>query len=290
MKPVAKSLFYFTRCAAIALVAGMCTQSLPARADDDPFSMDSVQWMSFDRYKDSIKHGGSYEPVPVVKPETPYANTDADDAHYLDGSTDKKTSTPAIASPMRPVNPPVMPGMNKGFDVQVGTTEDDRPPVAQIAHIDTDPTVQMQKNWETTKEAMRRLASKKGSDDPLDVRMSFLPSTSIKPIPDPATPHSTENKNVNAAMSVAAVKKQDPNAADYAKWSAELDAYKKRQLAAIQSDRETLAALQAAISQLGLQKQLDFMPGSGNLSQQADYAAPAGVDTPAPSITALGKN
>ena len=35
-----------------------------------------------------------------------------------------------------------------------------------------------------------------------------------------------------------------------------LDAYKKRQLAAIESDRQTLSALQGAIAQLGLQKQL----------------------------------
>ena len=51
---------------------------------------------------------------------------------------------------------------------------------------------------------------------------------------------------------------------------AALDAYKKRQLEAIESDRQTLTALQNAIAQLGLQKQLDFLPGvSGSLNAQA---------------------
>jgi hypothetical protein len=43
---------------------------------------------------------------------------------------------------------------------------------------------------------------------------------------------------------------------------AAIDAYKKQQLQAIQSDRQTLKALQDAIKQLGLQKELNFMAGA----------------------------
>lgn len=41
-----------------------------------------------------------------------------------------------------------------------------------------------------------------------------------------------------------------------------LTAYRRRQLAAIESDRRTLSALQSAIAELGLDKQLDFLTGS----------------------------
>ena len=65
---------------------------------------------------------------------------------------------------------------------------------------------------------------------------------------------------------------------------AAIDAYKKRQLAAIESDRKTLAALQSAISQLGLNKQLDFMvDATGNLNIPvggASHITPASAPAP----------
>jgi hypothetical protein len=72
------------------------------------------------------------------------------------------------------------------------------------------------------------------------------------------------------------------SAADAAACAA-LDAYKKRQLAAIESDRQTLSALQNAIAQLGLNKQLDFMIGAGgSLGKQATSATNADTQTSAP--------
>ena len=54
-----------------------------------------------------------------------------------------------------------------------------------------------------------------------------------------------------------------------------LTAHKKRQLAAIESDRKTLAALQAAIAELGLGAKLDFMTDANStLNTSADGTAP----------------
>jgi len=258
-------------------------------ANIDPFQNDTTQWMSFDRYKDQLRHGQTYEPVPVPQPppmEVP---------HYL-GSEEPVTADgkPTVASPTRALNPPLMPGMNKGFEVNISTTEDNRPQAAQILNLEGDPKVAIAKNWETAAEAARKAKRGKGPTDedeptPLDVRMSFLPTPKMTPIPSPNGPFSHGRPPNAVAVANGMNQKTDPAAADFEAWSRAIEAYKKRQLAAIQSDRQTLAALQAAISDLGLQKQLDFMPGANSaVSAQVDMPNP--MDVPTTTLNVPVKN
>ncbi len=96
---------------------------------------------------------------------------------------------------------------------------------------------------------------------------SFLPSIKITPIPEPE-----RARHIQTPASAAAAPAADKNKAlpaDLAACVAVLDSYKKKQLAALQSDRQTLTALQEAIAQLGLQKQLNFMT-NGNSSLNAE--------------------
>jgi hypothetical protein len=201
--------------------------------------------------------------------------------------------TPPVAAPTRPINIPVMPGMNKGYNVQVNSTEDEKPPIAQITHIDTQPAVSIpDKNWQTPQEAVRQ-SGKDGDDansdnerQPLNVRMSFLPNSQITPIPSPEY-KSTHGRPSPATVAAAPQAPPEKKVADLAACAA-VDAYKKKQLEAIESDRQTLTALQKAISQLGLQKELSFMAGASGNVNQADSST-AKMDMP-PSLATPAKN
>lgn len=151
-----------------------------------------------------------------------------------------------------------MPGLTARFTLPVATTEDDsRLSAARIAHIDTDPDMQLPKqNWLDAAEAARLHAEGKDDSDentPVNIRLSFLPSFKAPESQRKAAPH----------VALAAVKPAPvPQPASDAAACAAVDAYNKRQLEAIQSDRHTLSALQAAITELGLKKQLNFMAGT----------------------------
>ena len=272
----------------------------PAYAEDtDPFQLETAHWMSFDRYKEHAKTA-----VPAVE-ETAKTDKDTnaadDNGHFIDGTAEAPINVPSIpvvAAPTRPLNPPLMPGMNKGYNVQVNSTEDERPPLAQITHIDTEPTVQLpEKNWQKASEVARAPSkeSENGGDadddhTPLDIRMSFLPNTRITPIPSPE-PKTNHGRRPAQAAVLAAAKAPEPkkSPAELAA-CASIDAYKKRQLDAIESDRQTLTALQAAIAQLGLQQQLSFMTNTpANTTTQAN-ATPAALDISAPSLARPAKN
>jgi hypothetical protein len=97
-----------------------------------------------------------------------------------------------------------------------------------------------------------------------------------RPVPGAPTP---------PVQKTAVAAKKSP--ADLAACAA-IDAYKKRQLDAIEGDRRTLDALQTAIKQLGLEKQLSFMTGAqGSVGSQAENV-PANVDMP-PNLATLPK-
>ncbi|MFY9287669.1 MAG: hypothetical protein WAO98_04115 [Alphaproteobacteria bacterium] len=254
----------------------------------DPFETNTKQWMSFERYKEKAKNGTYEGPEPVVevqpKVTTPYAEVEIP----ADGS-------PALAPPTRPLAPPLMPGSNKGFDVRVGTTEDDKPPVAHITNMQAKPLVEfLERNWQNAQEVAKRHQRKSTVDGeeevgPLDVRMSFLPSPKVTPIPGlkPDTNGGRPQSDIAAASSLRDADKQKN---DYAAWIASIDAYKKRQLEALQSDRQTLSALQAAIAELGLQKELNFMPGADStVNMQAD-SINGKMDIPASSPAVPVKN
>jgi hypothetical protein len=279
---------------ALAVVAISC----PVYADEDPFQMESTHWMSFDRYKEKIKKGDTSSTSDASENNSSVENisTPGDTAH--DAKGDAAPITPpvlaaTVAAPTRPINIPVMPGINKGYDVKVNSTEDERPPIAHITNIDTQPTVAIpEKNWQTPHAAAQHPNQENadGTEDnehtPLDVRMSFLPNTKIAPIPSPEY-KSNHGRKASEVAAASAPPEPEKKASDPAACAA-IDAYKKKQLAAIESDRQTLTELQKAISQLGLQKELSFMTGANGNMNQAD-SSQVKIDMP-PSLAAPSKN
>lgn len=265
----------------------------PAFAADDPFDLDTAHWMSFDRYKEKTKNKANFNPAqtPDVETGKDIATPQPSVEKALDGSTAANITTPsmtpAIAAPTRPINIPVMPGVNKGYAVHVNSTEDEKPPVAQITDLETTPKIELPtKNWQSPK-SHAALSAGHGDEDEehqaLDVRMSFLPNPQITPVPSPdyKSNHGRPPAGVVAAAKTEA-KKADPAAC------AAIDAYKKRQLQALESDRQTLSDLQKAIAQLGLQKELSFMTGANGKMNQAN-SGEVTVDAP-PSLADLQKN
>jgi hypothetical protein len=258
---------------ALAIVLAVST---PAFADD-AFNLETTNWMSFDRYKD--------------KPSTWIAPDDRQAAVL------RNVVMPApTLPPLRPVVAPLMPGVVNSPGLVVDTTEDDSQQEAPaLANFDTSPDLQMRsKNWQDAADAARIAEDKKkrlaaGEDDehpPLDVRLSYLPHSEAPPdkviakvVPKPVAKKvdvaeqakpatsttSAAAKPAAPAAPVATAAAAPAQAADPQACAA-IDAYKKRQLAAIESDRQTLAALQGAIASLGLKKQLGFMVSEGGLT------------------------
>jgi hypothetical protein len=258
---------------AMAFFAFGVFAGVPAFADDDPFQMEPSSWMSFDRYKE--------------KPSTWIAPDDLAQAARVPVVAPPPVmpaSLPVITQPSRAIVAPVMPGLNKDFDVRVNSTEDDKwVPRPALTNMETTPDIDLQsKGWQDAAKAARKNQDKKqiletDADHPsLDIRMSFLPSL-VAQVHKPASAAVKKAEAAPPKISLPAPPPPPVSAADAAACAA-LDAYKKRQLEAIEGDRKTLAALQNAISSLGLGKQLDFMVGAaGNLNLQAP--APPGAAT-----------
>lgn len=255
----------------------------PVWADEAPFDLESSSWMSFDRYKDKPTNWltpdkraeVTAQPVVIAPPTLP-------------------ASMPQLTEPTRPVIAPVMPGLNKNFDIRVDSTADDhRLPVLESDNADKPAADLPDSNWKNAADAARNSKSSDAKTDDsnnpgsFNVRYSALPpwlktppkkALAMTPVPAPTL------ASVKIAPPIAPPPPPQAPAispADVAACAA-LDAYKKRQLQAIESDRQTLTALQTAISQLGLQKQLDFMPGvGGSLNAQAGPSVTVPVTSPA---------
>ena len=269
----------------LAATLGVCPIANAADGDD-PFQMDSGHWMAFDRYNDNVKRhrpvgGEVLDAPPAVAVPTLGENGTADTPPATTTATaTEQSATPTVAAPTRPLNLPILPGVNRGYGIQVNSTaEDSAAPAAQIVENSdgTDDLHFQKQNWQDAAEVARKradeangLTSAENESAPLDVRMSYLPNTQIKPEPGPGRPPRQHYTGV-----IAKTKKAERHVDETAKQQtpaecAAVDLYKKKQLEAIQSDRQTLQALQSAISDLGLQKELDFMTGAqNNVSPQA---------------------
>lgn len=279
---------------ALGLTALIIAVACPVFADNDLFQFDRAHWMSFDRYKEKSKNGAVSTIDTPTEADSSAATDSSSEAHDAKGDTTiiaPPTMKSEIAAPTRPINVPVMPGMNKGYDMQVNSTEDEKPPIAHITNIETQPTLTITtKNWQTPKEAAQHSNNEDDTDEnehqPLDVRMSFLPNTQISPIPSPEY-KSTHGRKTPTAIAAVPATESTKSPAELAACAA-IDAYKKRQLEAIEGDRQTLAALQGAIAQLGLQKELSFMSGANGKVNQAN-SSPIQMDMP-PSLAKSQKN
>ena len=261
-----------------------------AASDQEPFEFNTGGWVSYERYTDKVRR---------------FAVEPAKDTEVASATETPAASEPVpqtAAEPSRPLNLPVMPGLGQGYEIKISSTEDDdaggvleqpnRPlnlpvmpglgqsmPVqgnamasnktnalgAQLTGLATQPELQLAGSlWQDAKSAASLTdEDEEGSESkrtPLSVRLANLPDSRITPIPEGSVikPHSP------TPAKVAAKSKRNPEVC------AAITAYKKQQLAAIESDRQTLNALQAAIADLGLDKKLDFMHGArGSLAVPA---------------------
>ncbi|MDX2028432.1 MAG: hypothetical protein SFW62_07330 [Alphaproteobacteria bacterium] len=252
----------------VTLSALLIAPAAPAHAANnlDPFQLDTGHWMSYQRYKEKADNPESFaqEAAPVEQEEIAAA---------------------PVEEPPKPVAPPAMPGMNKGYNVQINSTEDDvKRQTPKITRMESEPEMQLpSQSWQKADDAARRSAQNSNLNEeeitPLDIRMSMLPSLQA------AAPPTRDNKKKMMTELIKAPPK--PTDLDAAACAA-IDAYKKRELDAIQRDRETLAALQTAISQLGLQKELSFLTDNNSkMNMPADN--PVLSDAPGASPTLFEK-
>lgn len=279
----------------LGLVCALITPVFSARAQElDPFQTDTGSWKSFDRYKEEQKERllstmtGNPESDAKARAALQAEDEKKAEAEVLQRADEKTAliappalAAPVVAPPERPLALPVMPGINKGFDIRVGTTEkteDEIKPTARIANIDSEPDLMLPKqDWLDAEQAAKLQAQGKdylGDTTPLHIRLSFLPSFEA---PAPKKSHGVAMAAAKPPAPVEPAKSPAEQAA-----CAAIDAYKKRQLEAIQSDRETLVALQDAIAKLGLQKQLNFMTGADEKMNSSANNGPL-IDMPSMS-------
>lgn len=266
--------------------------------DADPFQFDQGRWMSFERYNDYQKRGvkpnviqvrPDYDKEDKDIPQTvgtapqamqgdaspaggtvaQAANASSNHTAVDKGADDGKAQ--AMAEPSRPLNLPELPGVNKGFSINVQSTSDTadtRPATASIVSADGKPDFKLhEQNWQHAEEVIKNVAAANADVDddrrPINVRPSFLPNPDISPVTAPTHPSARSARIAHALEKEPLPKpKATPAQAENQAVCAAIDSYKKKQVEALQSDRQTLLALQSAIADLGLQKQLNFMTGA----------------------------
>ena len=257
----------------LALGFAVCVMGSSAWAQDAPFQPDT-HWVPFNHYKDTgaVSEEPDVASFPTVAPEPEAA------------PPPPPAAPAAVAMPKRPIDLPILPGMNKGFAVKVNSTDDDYvPPAAAAGNTQVAPDIHLpDKRWVDPNVASpARKAGESDEDAPLNVRQSFLPNQKITPTP--SADHPSALALGRAQLKKAPTKKKDATkqqTPEDAAACAAIDAYKKQQLDAIQGDRQTLQALQEAIKSLGLQKQLGFIAGQDSALRTTVPQEPATIDIP----------
>lgn len=244
-------------------------------SDLDPFQMENNHWISLEHYGENIKHNRPMASealeekpdkidVPGLVPAVSEKNNN--EPPSASETATGPVSAPVVAAPKRPLDLPALPTTARGFNVQIDSTSDEKSVEAAspqpVLNTQTGTTALhlQEQNWQEAAEAARvradhaRSANAENDSQPLNVRMSYLPNLKITAKEKPVRPpHSVFSQLPSTPK---------PPQAEPAKTPAEcsaIDTYRKKQLEAIESDRKTLQALQSAISELGLQKQLNFM-------------------------------
>ncbi|NTU76905.1 MAG: hypothetical protein HGA90_03710 [Alphaproteobacteria bacterium] len=238
--------------------------------------MNNTTWMSMERYTEkSQRFPGLFpDPPPQEKPVV-----DLPPAVPEPAQTSEPAEPAVVAQPSRPLNLPVMPA-SQGYQVNVSSTEDDANDDAVIPEGEKVAQPERPLNLPVMPGLAVKASLPDGEDEgegddevekdkhkPLNVRLTTLP----------------DSRNVPMSAGSATKKRASPKASktETAQVKPPLDtcpaltAHKKRQLQAIESDRQTLSALQAAIAELGLEKKLNFMTDpTGSLNAQSSSSVP----------------
>jgi len=249
------------------------------QAAEGPIEPDSARWMSLQSYENHEQRHPEPKKLEKAAPD-PVLPSDA-----------AAVSEPASKdSVVTKIEEPAMPGMNRGFNIKVHSTDDETERESQITTAEPSKPGPSEEKWKSLSQEKTDNEEKsedvEGSDSPSSkVRMTFLPSRNILPAPKPE--HVSGQKNPREFFKKLAeeernkkrdAQKKNARATPEDKAASEvLEAYRKQQLEAIQSDRQTLKALQNAIRSLGLTERLDFVAEGGSL-----LAAPKDNQTTVP--------
>ncbi len=200
----------------------------------------------------------------------------------------------AKAAPERPLNLPALPTMTNDHGFFVESTEEAKAIFWSAVQ---------EHNWKSTETADQELEAEVEAAqlvnilgrDPFKVRYALLPSPSLRSTMASRIATSILDREAQvrkaekeaAAKPVLAQKKVDPAVQKETNQACEAFAdYRRRQLEAMESDRKTLAALQAALADMGLSKDLSFMTKASSVltaqQQEATTQKSATPATPSP--------
>ena len=212
---------------------------------DDPFSSKRQGWVTLDGYDDKVK----------------------EEEELLIKQAEEARRQAAIANFVKQMETPAMPGINIKKILSALPTEDIEaadfysselyPEGAPREWINVD---DIEDETDMIRKAKR--VHHQFSEDGYDIRLPTLPDTSIRA----ASGGRVMSSRMQHERRIAAELKRrerERRLAEKKKKEAEacktISDYRKRQLAAMESDRATLAALREALSELGLTKELEFM-------------------------------
>jgi hypothetical protein len=228
----------------------------------DPFSLEQGEWKSLDQFVEDNKKGS-----PTEKDEQPQPVATSPAAKQA--VADLPSAPKVVAAPDRAIHIPVMPSeatdalpqsSAKAADNGANGSENGSERKFDQAGSVAD------KNWETIEQ--QKQEEQAAGKPPLPVRLVGLPSERSKPVADAVI-----KPKKAAAPKQAPAPKASKEACDA------LASSRQKQLAAIESDKRTLAALQAAIAELGLSKKLSFTPRSQTADLNPSSRAASGADS-----------
>ncbi|MER2519452.1 MAG: hypothetical protein ABTQ34_02055 [Bdellovibrionales bacterium] len=243
--------------------AGATASEQNGKEEFDPFSrLSQKDWVTPDKFEKSPPHLPDKESQ-TAAPSLPSPQPPE--------TIDKQSSSdPAFQQPSEPNR------SSEQFGLEVSSTaENIKLPIPLPPANANGPVKRYEPGWIEPAAMARRQAfieSGKGwspyrATQQPSLRLSYLPGRIPALLqPENKAPANSASENTSqtgknaksAAAQTPATTKTDPQSPDLESWTKAIKDYKAKQMEAIQSDRQTLEALQNAIKDLGLQKELNF--------------------------------
>ncbi len=262
---LARGGFFVLCCAFVALFSfsGKVAQA----QSQDPFAF-GAKWVDLDAFEENQKKEEEEAARPIVEETKPPQLA--------------SSAVPAKAEPVRPLNLPSLPTMTSDHGLFVESTEEERARFWNVAQNHDWKSIETAEQESVIAANVEQLINILGRD-PFKVRYASLPSPSIQSMLASRVSTAILDREAKvrkaekeaAAKPVMAQKKIDPAVQKETNQACEAFAdYRRRQLEAMENDRKTLAALQSALTEMGLSKDLNFMTKtSGVLASQMQEAA-----------------
>lgn len=262
MKTKEKCLSFWGCGLGLAMVGVWLSLTGSANAkEDNPFALEQQGWRSFERFE---------ETSPSEAPTVAVPQDNAINEPVAELPAQQPAEVPQIRST-------TLPAVQTQFDVRIDSTSDDH---AEPAENEQDVKDSLAKEaWQDPQKFLEQRAGAKLSVEEGDegrkvnIRLPMLPSGRVEPTG--AVPLKTATDNYTTAKTVKAETVTAAQAPAACTGNTAVLAAKKKQLAAIDSDRQTLAALKEAIAQLKAEKELGFMTNvSGSLASSGPMDLP----------------